>query len=74
MNIDDAPEAQKWIMDYGLWIMGFNPIIYYLKSIFYYLCRLRHIIGVHGDEETPVLIPNTEVKLLSGDYTARAGN
>ena len=31
-------------------------------------------LGVHGDEETPVLIPNTEVKLGSGDYTAQAGN
>ena len=27
-------------------------------------------LGVHGEEETPVPIPNTEVKLLSGDYTA----
>ena len=26
--------------------------------------------GAHGEEETPVLIPNTEVKLFSGDYTA----
>ena len=30
--------------------------------------------GVHGEEETPVLIPNTEVKLPSGDYTAKVGN
>ena len=29
--------------------------------------------GAHGEEETPVLIPNTEVKLLSGDYTAKSG-
>jgi hypothetical protein len=26
--------------------------------------------GAHGDEEIPVLIPNTEVKPSSGDYTA----
>ena len=26
--------------------------------------------GAHGEEETPVTIPNTEVKLPSGDYTA----
>ena len=30
--------------------------------------------GAHGEEETPVLIPNTEVKLFSGDYTAQVGN
>ena len=30
-------------------------------------------VGVHGEEETPVLIPNTEVKLISGDYTAKSG-
>ena len=29
--------------------------------------------GAHGEEETPVLIPNTEVKLISGDYTATSG-
>ena len=29
--------------------------------------------GAHGDEETPVPIPNTEVKLVSGDYTATSG-
>ena len=29
--------------------------------------------GAHGDEEIPVLIPNTEVKLISGDYTATSG-
>ena len=27
-------------------------------------------IGAHGAGETPVLIPNTEVKPSSGDYTA----
>ena len=31
-------------------------------------------LGVHGDEETPVPIPNTAVKLVSGDYTTRVGN
>ena len=31
-------------------------------------------LGAHGEEETPVSIPNTEVKLLSGDYTAKVGN
>ena len=29
--------------------------------------------GAHGDEEIPVPIPNTEVKLISGDYTATSG-
>ena len=29
--------------------------------------------GAHGEEEIPVLIPNTAVKLLSGDYTATSG-
>ena len=29
--------------------------------------------GAHGAEEIPVLIPNTEVKLSSGDYTATSG-
>lgn len=32
------------------------------------------VLGVHGDEETPVPIPNTAVKLVSGDYTAKVGN
>ncbi len=30
-------------------------------------------IGAHGAEEIPVPIPNTEVKLSSGDYTAKSG-
>ena len=30
----------------------------------------KSCFGVHGDEEIPVIIPNTEVKLISGDYTA----
>ena len=29
--------------------------------------------GAHGAEEIPVPIPNTEVKLSSGDYTAKSG-
>ena len=32
------------------------------------------VVGAHGDRETPVLIPNTEVKPISGDYTAQVGN
>jgi hypothetical protein len=35
--------------------------------------RLKPSFGAHGAEETPVLIPNTEVKLSSGDYTATSG-
>ena len=34
------------------------------------VCACAYCLGVHGEEETPVPIPNTEVKLLSGDYTA----
>ena len=34
---------------------------------------LKPYFGAHGDEEIPVLIPNTEVKLVSGDYTATSG-
>ena len=29
--------------------------------------------GAHGAREIPVLIPNTEVKPCSGDYTATSG-
>jgi hypothetical protein len=29
--------------------------------------------GAHGAEEIPVPIPNTAVKLSSGDYTATSG-
>ena len=35
--------------------------------------RLKPYFGAHGAGETPVLIPNTEVKLSSGDYTATSG-
>lgn len=58
-------------MVYGIWYMAI-----WLYSIFYilYSARRSRAIGVHGDEETPVLIPNTAVKLVSGDYTAQAGN
>ena len=38
------------------------------------VCACAYCLGVHGEEETPVPIPNTEVKLLSGDYTAKVGN
>ena len=31
-------------------------------------------LGAHSAGEIPVLIPNTEVKPSSGDYTALAGN
>ena len=30
------------------------------------------VFGGYSEEETPVLIPNTEVKLFSADGTARA--
>ena len=39
-----------------------------------YIARSESHFGAHGEEETPVPIPNTEVKLLSGDYTAQVGN
>jgi hypothetical protein len=35
--------------------------------------RLKPFFGAHGAEEIPVPIPNTEVKLSSGDYTATSG-
>lgn len=35
--------------------------------------HMKPSFGAHGDEEIPVLIPNTEVKLISGDYTATSG-
>lgn len=49
---------------------GFRPTdhLYQLKDV------LKPYFGAHGEEEIPVLIPNTEVKLLSGDYTAQVGN
>ena len=34
---------------------------------------VKRFFGAHGAEEIPVLIPNTEVKLSSGDYTAKSG-
>ena len=34
---------------------------------------LKPYFGAHGAGEIPVLIPNTEVKLSSGDYTATSG-
>jgi hypothetical protein len=35
--------------------------------------REKPYFGAHGAEEIPVPIPNTEVKLSSGDYTATSG-
>lgn len=35
--------------------------------------RLKPYFGAHGAEEIPVPFPNTEVKLSSGDYTAKSG-
>ncbi len=33
----------------------------------------KPLFGAHGARETPVLIPNTEVKPSCGDYTATSG-
>ena len=48
---------------------GFRPTdaIYQPKE------ALKPYFGAHGEEEIPVPIPNTEVKLVSGDYTATSG-
>ena len=35
--------------------------------------RPKPYFGAHGAGEIPVLIPNTEVKPSSGDYTATSG-
>jgi hypothetical protein len=35
--------------------------------------RLKPYFGAHGARETPVPIPNTEVKPSCGDYTATSG-
>ena len=43
-----------------------------LTSIAFLLNEM--LFGAHGAGDTPVLIPNTEVKPSSGDYTALAGN
>jgi hypothetical protein len=44
-------------------------------DLFYISAKcLKPYFGAHGAEEIPVLIPNTEVKLSSGDYTANVGN
>lgn len=47
---------------------GFDPLIFYISAK-----RPKPFFGAHGAEEIPVLIPNTEVKLSSGDYTATSG-
>ena len=41
--------------------------LYRLESFF------KPYFGAHGAREIPVLIPNTEVKPCSGDYTATSG-
>ena len=46
-----------------------------LRPVWTPICHLRiftlsRTIGAHGTGETPVTIPNTEVKPSSGDYTA----
>jgi hypothetical protein len=47
----------------------FGPLIFlYQRKV-----HRKPYFGAHGDEETPVPIPNTEVKLVSGDYTATSG-
>ncbi len=45
--------------------LGSPSTIYYLLSTI--------LFGAHGAGEIPVLIPNTEVKPSSGDYTATSG-
>ena len=47
---------------------GFDPLNHSISPK-----SLKPYLGVHGAEEIPVLIPNTEVKLSSGDYTATSG-
>ena len=46
--------------------MDINRNIMTFKIIFQF--------GAHSAGEIPVLIPNTEVKPSSGDYTAKVGN
>ncbi len=46
-----------------------SPLIYeYQRKVL-----AKPYFGAHGAEEIPVPIPNTEVKLSSGDYTATSG-
>ena len=44
------------------------------RGVYTELSVVTPSFGAHSEEETPVLIPNTEVKLPSGDYTAKVGN
>ena len=41
-----------------------------VASTLFILCKDKPVSGGYGEEDTPVPIPNTEVKLLSGDGTA----
>ncbi len=45
---------------------GFCPTDLYISA----QSDKKPYFGAHGDEETPVPIPNTEVKLVSGDGIA----
>ena len=47
---------------------GLDPLIIDIST----KCR-KPCFGAHGVRETPVPIPNTEVKPHSGDYTAIRG-
>ena len=48
---------------------GFCPTDLYISA----QSDQKPYFGALGAEEIPVLIPNTEVKLSSGDYTATSG-
>ena len=50
----------------GLGSLGFKPSFKKPES--------KQIFGDHSEEVTPVPIPNTEVKLLSGDGTVALGH
>ena len=41
----------------------------FVSHTFYEGIRKKSIVGVNGDEGTPVPIPNTVVKLIYGDNT-----
>ena len=43
-----------------------------MASTLFILCKDKPVSGGYGEEDTPVPIPNTEVKLLSADGTALA--
>ena len=48
----------------------FRPTDFYISA---QSCQKRPYFGAHSVRETPVLIPNTEVKTDCGDYTATSG-